>query len=58
MILDEALPVGALDSIETELLWCHCCEIAPEDPWSAFAELSDANVAPTVPAGASGGLDG
>ena len=54
MILDEALPAGALDSLETELLWCHCCKIAPEDPWSAFAALSDANVPATVHPGLVG----
>ena len=52
--LDEAVPNGAFDDEETELLWDHCIREYPNDPWSAFARLSDANVPPTLSACTTG----
>lgn len=44
--LDKSLPVGALATLESELLWERCCREAPQDPWSAFAKACDANQPP------------
>ena len=52
--LDEAVPNGAFDDEETELLWDHCIREYPNDPWSAFARLSEANVPPRVSVGLVG----
>lgn len=48
--LDEAVPNGAFDDEDSEFLWDHCCREYPNDPWSAFSKLSEANVPPTIPA--------
>ena len=61
MHLDESLPIGALDDEDSEFLWDHWVREYPQDPWSAFSRLSDANVPPTLPACSRGqgkGLDG
>ena len=37
--LDEAVPNGAFDDEDSELLWETCCRVSPQDPWKEWERL-------------------